>query len=467
MSHNRAATGAPPGLGALGDTDRRHVMHPFSVLQQHEQAGPRRMMVRGSGSTVYDEDGRGYIDAMAGLWCVNVGYGRRELADAMHEQALRLPYYHSFSSMATDTPALLAERLIDLAPPNMSKVLYGTSGSDANDTQIKLIRLYNNLLGRPLKKKVISRRRGYHGVSIASGSLTGFEGMHAGFDLPIDGVIHTRAPYRLREAMPGETDAEFVDRLAAELDELIIAEDPGTVAAFIAEPVQAAGGVIVPPEGYFAAIQEVLHRHDVLLIADEVVCGFGRLGTWFGSELFGIEPDLITVAKGITSAYAPLSACIVSERVWRVLSDEAGATAFAHGYTYSSHPLAAACALANLDLIERDELIARAGERGASLNAKLRAAFDGHPLVGEVRGLGLIASVEFVAQRAPTRLFEPLGHVSARVDAACLDRGVITRALPDSDTISFCPPFVITETEIDEIVDVAREAADVVTAELG
>jgi L-2,4-diaminobutyrate transaminase len=467
MSHNRAATGAPAGLGALGDTDRRHVMHPFSVLHQHEQTGPRRMMVRGSGSTIYDEDGRGYIDAMAGLWCVNVGYGRRELADAMHEQALRLPYYHSFSSMATDTPALLAERLIDLAPGNMSKVLYGTSGSDANDTQIKLIRLYNNLLGRPLKKKVISRRRGYHGVSIASGSLTGFEGMHAGFDLPIDGVIHTRAPYRLREAMPSETDAEFVDRLAAELDELIIAEDPGTVAAFIAEPVQAAGGVIVPPEGYFAAIQEVLRRHDVLLIADEVVCGFGRLGTWFGSDLFGIEPDLITVAKGITSAYAPLSACIVSERVWRVLSDEAGATAFAHGYTYSSHPLAAACALANLDLIERDELIARARERGASLNAKLRAAFDGHPLVGEVRGLGLIASVEFVAQRAPTRLFEPLGHVSARVDAACLDRGIITRALPDSDTISFCPPFVITETEIDEIVDVAREAADVVTAELG
>jgi len=467
MSHTHTATSAPAGIGSLAETDRRHVMHPFSVLGRHEHAGPRRMMVRGSGSMIYDEDGRGYIDAMAGLWCVNVGYGRRELADAMHEQALRLPYYHSFSSMATDTPALLAERLLELTPGDMSKVLYGTSGSDANDTQIKLVRLYNNLLGRPQKKKVIARQRGYHGVTIASGSLTGLDGMHAGFDLPMDGVLHTRAPYGLREGQPGETDAEFVGRLATELDELILAEDPSTVAAFIAEPIQAAGGVIVPPDGYFAAIQEVLRRHDVLLIADEVVCGFGRLGTWFGSDVFGIEPDLITVAKGITSAYAPLSACIISERVWRVLSDGAGPKAFAHGYTYSSHPLAAACALANLDLIGRDELIARAGERGASLNAKLQAAFKNHPLVGEVRGLGLIAAVEFVAERTPTKLFEPLGHVSARVDAACLERGVITRALPESDTISFCPPFVITETEIDEIVDVARQAVDVVAAELG
>ena len=224
----------------------------------------------------------------------------------------------------------------------MSKVFYGTSGSDANDTQVKLVRLYNNLLGRPRKKKIISRHRGYHGVSIASASLTGFDGMHDGFDLPIDGILHTRPPYRLREAQPGESDAEFVARLAAELDELIVAEGPDTVAAFIAEPVQAAGGVIVPPEGYFAAIQQVLRRHDVLLIADEVVCGFGRLGTWFGSEVLGIEPDLITVAKGITSAYVPLSACIVSERVWRVLSDEGGDRAFGHGYTYTSHPLAAA-----------------------------------------------------------------------------------------------------------------------------
>lgn len=449
-----------------GEIDRRHVMHPFSVLGRHERSGPRRMIVRASGSTVYDEEGRGYIDAMAGLWCVNVGYGRRQLADALQEQALRLPYYHSFSSMATDTPALLAERIIDIAPAGMSKVLYGTSGSDANDTQVKLVRLYNNLLGRPAKKKIIARRRGYHGVSIASGSLSGFSGMHKGFDLPLDGILHTTPPYKLREGKPGESDAEFVARLAGELDALIEAEGPDTVAAFIAEPIQAAGGVIPPPDGYFPAIQKVLRKHDVLLIADEVVTGFGRTGSWFGSQALGIEPDLITVAKGITSAYIPLSACIISERVWRVLADESGDTAFSHGYTYTSHPLAAACALANLDLIEHEGLVEQAGQRGEYLNKQMHAAFDDHPLVAEVRGRGLVAAVEFAAKREPLQLFDPLGSVATRIDAACLENGVITRVLPESDTLSFSPPFVITEAEIDEIVNVVREAADVVAAEL-
>jgi L-2,4-diaminobutyrate transaminase len=446
--------------------DRQHVMHPFSVMKRHEANGPRRMMVRSSGSTVFDENGRGYLDAMAGLWCVNVGYARKELADAIYDQALRLPYYHSFSSMATDTPALLAERIIDIAPGNMSKVLYGTSGSDANDTQIKLVRLYNNLLGRPQKKKIIARERGYHGVSIASGSLTGFAGMHKGFDLPIDGILRTRAPYMLREGIPGETDADFVARLATELDDLITSEGPDTVAAFIAEPIQAAGGVVVPPEGYFPAIQKVLRRHDVLFIADEVVCGFGRLGSWFGSDVFGIEPDLITVAKGITSAYIPLSACIISEGIWRVLSDQSGDRAFGHGYTYTSHPLAAACALANLDVIERDGLVAQAGERGAYLNAKLREALGDHPLVGEIRGQALIAAVEFTAGTSPTKLFDPVGSVATKVDAYCLEHGVITRVLPEADTISFSPPFVITEAEIDEIVGVVRDAADTVAGEV-
>jgi L-2,4-diaminobutyrate transaminase len=424
------------------------------------------MIVRGSGSKVYDDQGRAYIDAMAGLWCVNVGYGRRELADALHEQTLKLPYYHSFSSMATDTPAMLAERIIDIAPEGMSKVLYGTSGSDANDTQVKLVRLYNNLLGRPRKKKIIARHRGYHGVSIASGSLSGFDGMHAGFDLPIDGILHTTAPYKLREGKPGESDAEFVARLAAELDALIEAEGPATVAAFIAEPILAAGGVIPPPEGYFPAIQAVLRKHDVLLIADEVVCGFGRTGVWFGSQLVGAEPDLMTVAKGITSAYVPLSACIISERVWRVLADESGDKAFGHGYTYTSHPLAAACALANIEVIERDGLVEQAGRRGEYLNQQMRAAFDGHPLLGEIRGQGLLCAVEFVAQREPLELFDPVGSIAARIEAACLERGVISRVLPESDTLSFSPPFVITEDEIDEVVGVVREAADIVATEL-
>jgi L-2,4-diaminobutyrate transaminase len=451
---------AAPSLAKLGDVDRCHVFHPFSVLAEHEAAGPRRVMVGGEGSTLTDDQGRTYIDAMAGLWCVNVGYGRPEIADALQRQTLRLPYYHSFSSMATDTPAVLAERIVDLAPPGMSKVLFGNSGSDANDTQVKLVRLYNNLLGRPEKKKIISRMRGYHGVSLASASLSGLPGMHRAFDLPLEGILHARAPYRLWEALPGEDDAAFSARLAAELEELILAEGPDTVAAFIAEPVQAAGGVIVPPEGYFAAIQAVLRRHDVLLIADEVVCGFGRLGTWFGSEVLGLEPDLITVAKGLTSAYVPLSACIVSEKVWRVLADRAGGATFAHGYTYTSHPVCAAAALANLDLLEAEALPAQAVARGEYLRRRLTEALAGHPLVGEVRGIGLIAAVELVADRDPMTKFDPPGSMATRVALACLERGVITRALPEGDSISFSPPFVISEAEIDEVVRVTGEAID-------
>lgn len=457
---------AEPSLGALADLDRRHVFHPFTVLGAHEAAGPRRMIVSGEGSTVYDEEGRAYLDAMAGLWCVNAGYGREEIAEALRAQAARLPYYHAFSSMATDTPALLAERVLARMPEGMSKVLYGTSGSDANDTQVKLVRLYNNLLGRPEKKKVIARDRGYHGVSIAAASLTGLASLHRGFDLPAAGILHARAPYRLWEAQPGESDGAFAARLAAELEELILAEGPNTVAAFLAEPMQAAGGVIVPPEGYFAAVQDVLRRHDVLLIADEVVCGFGRLGTWTGSERLGLQPDLVTLAKGITSAYVPLSACVVSEPVWRVLADAAGDRAFGHGYTYTAHPVCAAGALANLDILEREGLVEQAAARGEHLQERLREAFAGHPLVGEVRGLGLVAAVELLAERDPPRRFDPVGSVAAQVVAECLERGVITRALPEADTISFSPPFVVTEAEIDEMVDVAREAVDVVGGRL-
>ena len=311
---------------SASELDRRHVFHPFTVLREHELTGGR-MIVSGNGVRLQDDQGRTYIDAMAGLWCVNVGYGRRELADAVHAQALKLPYYHSFSSMATDAPAMLAQRLIELAPVPMSKVFFGNSGSDANDTQVKLVWFYNNALGRPLKKKIIARNRGYHGVSIASASLTGLKGLHEGFDLPLPFAKHTTAPHRLWETTPEVSDQDFVAALAADLERLILDEGPETVAAFIAEPVQAAGGVIVPPDGYFAAIQEVLNRYDVLLIADEVVCGFGRLGRWFGSEVFNIEPDLITVAKGLTSAYVPLSACLVSERIWRVIVDGAGRVA--------------------------------------------------------------------------------------------------------------------------------------------
>ena len=449
----------------LRDLDRRFVFHPFTALAEHEAHGGPAMIVSGSGSRLYGSDGREYLDAMAGLWCVNVGYSRPELADALAEQAARLPYYHAFSSMATDQPARLAERVLDLAGHSMSKVFFGNSGSDANDTQMKLVWLYNNLLGRPRKKKIISRLRGYHGVSIASASLTGLPAMHADFDLPLPMVRHVRAPYRLWEARPGENDAAFSARLAAELEARILAEDPATVAAFIAEPLQAAGGVVVPPAGYFPAIQEVLDRHDVLMIADEVVTGFGRLGEWFGSDVLDVRPDLMTVAKGITSGYVPLSACMVGDRVWSVLSDPS-AGQFQHGYTYSGHPLAAAVAMANLDVIEGEDLVARAGRQGETLRSALTEAFADHPIVGEVRGMGLVAAVEFVADRDPMTRLDPALKVGARVTRECLDRGVITRALPAADTISFSPPFVVSDDEIDTMVTVAREAADAVSDQL-
>jgi L-2,4-diaminobutyrate transaminase len=454
-------------LNSTSELDRRNVFHPFTVLGLHEENGPL-MIVEGQGSRLRADDGREYIDAMAGLWCVNVGYGREQIADALSSQARQLGFYHSFSSMGTEAPAMLAERILGMTPPTMSKVFFGNGGSDANDTQLKLVWFYNNALGRPEKKKVIARRRGYHGMTVASGELTGIPSMHRGFDSPLsETILHTTPPQRLWEAEPGISDAEFSARLARDLDELIVSEGPETVAAFIAEPVQAAGGVIVPPEGYFGEIQRVLDRHDVLLIADEVVTGFGRLGSWLGGDVMGLEPDQITFAKGITSGYVPLSACVVSERVWRVLVEASGDSAFGHGFTYSSHPIAAAAAMANLDLIESEGLIERVREVGPYMQDALRAGLADHPMVGEVRGLELIAAVELVEQRDPLVAFDASLKVGPRVTAACRERGVITRALPEADTLGFSPPFVIEREEIDQVVEVVRASIDQVSKELG
>ncbi|MDQ0390524.1 aminotransferase [Labrys monachus] len=450
----------------LETLDKRYFFHPFTALADHERNGPH-VVVKGEGVWLEDNHGARFIDGMAGLWCVNVGYGREEIADVLQHQALTLPYFHSFSSWATDTPILLAERLIEMAPVPMSKVFFGQSGSDANDTQVKLVWYYNNARGKPGKKKIIARNRGYHGVTIVSGSLTGMPSLHSGFDLPLSFVRHTTAPYRLWEAEPGLSDEDFVARLAGDLENLILAEGPETVGAVIMEPVMGAGGVIVPPEGYYPAIRAVLDRHDVLLIADEVITGFGRLGTMFGTTAMAMQPDLVTLAKGITSAYVPLSACMVSEKVWRAIVDGQGALgAFGHGYTYSAHPLAAAAALANLDIIENDGLVEQAGARGAFMHARLQAAFADHPLVGEIRGTGLVGAVEFVARKSPATRFEPALKIAGRVVKAALAQGVITRALPHADTISFSPPFVISEDEITQMVEGARKAADAVMDDL-
>ncbi|MGB5344777.1 MAG: aminotransferase [Woeseia sp.] len=448
------------------ELDRRFAFHPFTGLADHEKNGPAAMMVRGKGVWLEDDAGKRYLDGMAGLWCVNVGYGRREIADAMQQQAMNLSYCHAFSSMSSDMPARLAERLVTAAPVPMSKVFFGNSGSDANDTQVKLAWYYNNARGRPNKKKILSRRRAYHGVTIMAGGMTGLPGVHAGFDLPLPFVKHTLAPHRLWEGY-GLSDAAFVDKLIADLERVIAEEGADTIAAMILEPVMGAGGVIVPPPGYHKAVQEVLDAHDILLIADEVICGFGRLGHTYGCEAMDLVPDMMTVAKGVTSAYFPLSGCLISEPVWRTIV-EGGSKfgVFGHGYTYSAHPIGAAAAMANLDLIDKEGLVAAAALQGSYLHDRLQAAFADHAYVGEIRGLGLIGAVELVVRKDPPQAFPASLAVAGRVAKCALRNGIITRALPNSDALAFSPPLIISRDEIDILVKGIRDALDQVIGEL-
>ena len=348
-----------------------------------------------------------------------------------------------------------------------SRVFFGLSGSDANDTQVKLVRYYNNLRGRAEKKKIISRHGAYHGVSLASASLTGLPAFHHAFDLPMDGVLFTTAPHHYRNAKPGESEEEFSQRLADELEALIAREGADTVAAFIAEPVMGAGGVIPPPRGYFERIQPILTQHDILFIADEVICGFGRLGSWFGSGHYGLQPDLISMAKGLTSGYFPLSAVVVSEEVWSVLeagSEEVGV--FAHGYTYSGHPVGAAVALANLDILESENLVENAARVGSYLQDAVRGALEDHPNVGEIRGEGLIMAVEFVADRASKEPFDPALGIQKEVAAEAARQGLIVRALPSAGAaVALSPPLCLTEAEADQITEILAKAADTVLAQ--
>jgi L-2,4-diaminobutyrate transaminase len=404
--------------------------------------------------TLTDLSGRRYLDAVAGLWCVNIGYGRTEVADAMGAQARRLAYYHTYSSMSNEPQIRLADRLLAMMPGRMSKVFFANSGSEANDTQVKLAWYYSNLLGKPQKKKIVSRLGGDHGSTVASASLTGLPMFHRAFDLPIANVLHTATPYHYRDAAPGTSEEDYAAALARELDALIVREGPDTVAAFIAEPVMGAGGVLVPPRTYFDRIQAVLRKHDVLMIADEVICGFGRLGRLFGSEVYGIEPDLVTVAKGLTSGYFPLSAVVLSGRVWSVLqagSPEVGA--FAHGFTYSGHPVGAAAAMANLDILLGEDLIGNAARTGAYMQAALRERVAGLPLVGDVRGVGLVAGIQLMADRARRRPFEATQKVSQAVAATCLEDGLIVRALPVGHVVALSPPLCITREQVDLVVD--------------
>ena len=444
----------------LAQWDRDNFFHPSTHLAEFARGNaPQRIITTAKDCHITDRDGTRLLDAFAGLYCVNVGYGRPEIAEAIADQARELAYYHAYVGHGTEASITLSKMILDRAPKGMSKVYFGLSGSDANETNVKLVWYYNNILGRPEKKKIISRWRGYHGSGLVTGSLTGLELFHKKFDLPLAQVIHTEAPYYFRRPKDDMSEAQFTAHLVAELEALIDREGADTIAAFIGEPVLGTGGIVPPPEGYWPAIQKVLRKHDILLIADEVVTGFGRLGSMFGSDHYGLEPDLITIAKGLTSAYAPLSGSIVGDRMWKVLeqgTDENGP--IGHGWTYSAHPVGAAAGVANLRLLDDLNLIRNAGDVGQYLNAQMRAALAEHPHVGEVRGEGMLCAVEFVQDREKRQFFDASEKVGPRVAAALLGHGVIGRAMPQGDILGFAPPFCLTRAEADEVVEKTAKA---------
>lgn len=439
----------------LDQWDRENFFHPSTHLAQHARGdSPNRVIKTASGVFIEDRDGNRLLDAFAGLYCVNVGYGCQEIAEAIADQARELAYYHSYVGHGTEASITLAKMILDRAPKNMSKVYFGLGGSDANETNVKLIWYYNNILGRPEKKKIISRWRGYHGSGLVTGSLTGLELFHKKFDLPVEQVIHTEAPYYYRRDNLNQTEEQFVAHCAAELEALIEREGADTIAAFIGEPVLGTGGIVPPPAGYWEAIQAVLKKHDILLIADEVVTGFGRLGSMFGSDHYGIEADIITIAKGLTSAYAPLSGSIVSDKVWKVLeqgTDENGP--IGHGWTYSAHPIGAAAGVANLKLIDELNLVQNAGETGAYMNATMAEALAGHAHVGEVRGEGMLCAVEFVKDKDSRTYFDAADKIGPQIAAKLLEQDkVIVRAMPQGDILGFAPPFCLSRAEADQVV---------------
>jgi L-2,4-diaminobutyrate transaminase len=449
----------------LGKWDRENFFHPSTHLAQHARGEtPTRVIKTASGVHIEDRDGNKLLDAFAGLYCVNVGYGRQEIAEAIADQARELAYYHSYVGHGTEASITLSKMILDRAPANMSKVYFGLGGSDANETNVKLIWYYNNILGRAEKKKIISRWRGFHGSGLVTGSLTGLELFHKKFDLPLAQVIHTEAPYYYRRDNLDQSEADFVAHCVAELEALIAREGADTIAAFIGEPLLGTGGIVPPPEGYWAAIQAVLRKHDILLVADEVVTGFGRLGSMFGSDHYEMESDIITIAKGLTSAYSPLSGSIISEKVWKVLeqgTDENGA--MGHGWTYSAHPIGAAAGVANLKLIDDLDLITNAGAVGAYLQQSMKDALSGHANVGDIRGEGMLCAVEFVKDKANRVFFNAADKIGPQISATLLAQDkVIARAMPQGDILGFAPPFCLTREEADTVVAATLRAVTTV-----
>jgi 4-aminobutyrate--pyruvate transaminase len=440
---------------SLEARDIAYHLHPYTNAAKHEQEGPL-VLTGGDGIHVIDVNGHRYIEALAGLFSASLGFSEERLAEAAYHQMKTMPFYHTFGHKATEPSIRLAERLIEMAPVPMSKVFFANSGSEANDTAVKLVWYYNNALGRPQKKKIISRLRAYHGVTVASASLTGLPNNHRDFDLPLPGILHTMCPHFRRHAEPGESEEDFASRCAAELEALIEREGAETIAAFFAEPVMVSGGVVVPPRTYFEKIQAVLKKHDILLIADEVICGFGRTGDMFGTETFRLKPGMITVAKQLSASYLPISALMISESIYRaVVSESEKIGTFGHGFTYSGHPVAAAVALETLAIYEERNILDHVRSIAPRFQAHVRRLGQ-HPLVGEARGIGLVAGLELSPDKKNP--FDPVHMVAPEVARRAQQHGVITRGL--YDTVSLCPPLIIEKAQIDDLMTRIERALD-------
>jgi 4-aminobutyrate--pyruvate transaminase len=459
---------APPppfGANSAAARDIANVLHPYTDLEAHQQVGPV-VISHGKGVRVWDEAGKEYIESVAGLWCAALGFDNERLVQAAANQMRKLPFYHGFTAKSHEPMIDLAEMLINRAPVPMSKVFFANSGSEANDSAIKMVWYLNNALGRPKKKKIIGRLKGYHGITIGSASLTGLAVNHRSFDVPLPGFIHTMTPHFYHDALPGESEDDFATRCADELEKLILAEGPETVAAMWAEPIMGAGGVILPPRGYFPKIQAVLRKYDILLVADEVICGFWRTGNYWGSQTLDLQPDILVCAKALSSSYLPISAVMVNDTVFQALAQESHVIGtFGHGFTYSGHPVPAAVAIETLKLYDEMQIGSHVGSIGPYMQAELRRRFADHPLVGEVRGIGLIAAVELVADKAGPRNFDPRAKVGGRLTKLCEEAGVIARVVAN-DSLCFSPPLIISKDEIDEMLNRVSKALDELTVQL-
>ena len=459
---------APPppfGANSAAARDIATVLHPYTDLKTHQEVGPV-VISRGKGVRVWDDAGKEYIESVAGLWCAALGFDNERLVQAAVTQMRKLPFYHAFTAKSHEPMIDLAEMLTARAPVPMSKVFFANSGSEANDSAIKMVWYLNNALGRSKKKKIIGRLKGYHGITIGSASLTGLPANHRSFDVPLPGFVHTMTPHFYHGAQPGETEEAFATRCADELEKLILAEGPDTVAAMWSEPIMGAGGVILPPSGYFPKIQAVLRKYDVLLVADEVICGFWRTGNYWGCQTLDVKPDMLVCAKALSSSFLPISAVMVNDTVFQALAKESNAIGtFGHGFTYSGHPVPAAVAIETLKIYDEMDIGTHVRQVGAHMQAELRRHFADHPLVGEVRGTGLIAAVEFVADKATHANFDPKAKVGARLNKLVEEHGVIGRTVMN-DALCFSPPLIITKEEIDEMLNRISTAVDELTVQL-